>query len=306
MITTFQRSLIKSAGYTWPEIAGYLAYTVVVSFLYVRMGYLFLSIGSVPVTILATAVTLLLSFRNNSAYDRWWEARKIWGSVINQSRTFGMQAMSMVLSPDPEKGVSLKAQDTHQELIYRHLAYVNALRLQLRNKEVLGEIREFLPTKDTERIASAVNIATQLNFLQAETLSMAKAQGLISELNFISLQENLKLLYDFQGAAERIKNTPFPKIYDFGTRLVLWVFLLLLPFALLETFGYRTIFYSCVVSIVFIEVLRLGILMQEPFLDQPNDIPMTSICRNIEIDLRQMLGESVIPSPWKAENGVLM
>jgi ion channel-forming bestrophin family protein len=305
MITTFQRSFIKSADYAWREIAGYLVYTALISFLYKEIELHYLSIGSIPITILATAVTLLLSFRNNSAYDRWWEARNIWGSIINQSRTFSNQIISLI-GENNGQSKSENALSIHKELMHRHLAYINALRLQLRDISDCQEIKGLLSQNDWEQISKAANKATQLNFLQAQTLSKAKAQGLLSEFNLILIHENLKLLYDSQGAAERIKNTPFPKIYDFGTRLVLWSFLCLLPFALLETFGYRTIFFSVVVSIVFIAVIEIGIIMQEPFQNQPNDISMSAICRNIEIDLRQMLGEASVPSPLKPENGILM
>lgn len=306
MITTFQRSLYKSAGYTWPEIAGFLIYTTTITYLYMEMDFSFLAMSPVPVTILATAVTLLLSFRNNSAYDRWWEARKTWGSIVNESRSFATQVMSLVTANDSVRNSSENFHAIHKEIIHRHLAYVHALRLQLRNETDFAEIRELLLPGDWVYINTAVNKCTQLNYLQAEALRTAKAKDQLSDYSFVALHENLKRLYDYQGAAERIKNTPFPKIYDFGTRLVMWAFLAILPFALLGTLGYATIFLSGIVSTVFIEVIRMVLIMQDPFKNKPNDIPMTAICRTIEIDLRQMLGELTIPVPLIAKNGILM
>ncbi len=306
MIITFNRSFLSAAGSTWRELVGYLAYASVVCVLYIELGFRFLPISTTPVTVLGTVVSLLLTFRNNSAYDRWWEARKIWGAITNGSRTFGTQVLSLITPVQPGVVSPGALQALHQELIYRHLAYLHALRLQLRGQTDFGEVQAYLSEQDWQQVASSANKATQLNLLQAQRLAGLKAQGLLTDFSHMTILENLKGFFDQQGAAERIRNTPFPEIYDFCTRLVFWVFLGLLPVALLEDFGYKTIFFSWVVAFVFIEVIKVGIIMQDPFKNRPNDTPMSAICRNIEIDLKQMLGETSVPAPLQAREGVLM
>jgi ion channel-forming bestrophin family protein len=307
MIINFNRSFLNAAVTTWPELVGYLLYTSTICVMYLEWQFSFLPINTTPITVLGTVVSLLLTFRNNSAYDRWWEARKIWGGITNQSRSFGAQLLTLItpVSRDvPLTQSELKG--LRQELIYRHLAYINMLRLQLRNQTSVDEVKQYLSDKDWQQITAASNKATQLNLMQAQTLAKLKIDGLLSDFAHITLLESVKSFYDQQGASERIKNTPFPRIYDFGTRFVFWVFLSLLPIALLEDFGYKTIFFSWIVAFVFIEVIRLGIIMQDPFRNQANDTPMSAICRTIEIDLKQMLGETSLPLPLKAEEGVLM
>jgi ion channel-forming bestrophin family protein len=307
MIITFQRTFLKAAGSTWKELACYLVYTSLVCFLYLELQLHFLPISATPITIIATALTLLLTFRNNSAYDRWWEARKIWGGIVNDSRTFGARVLSLV--GNPPEALLISGQEVsalRREMVYRHLAYINALRLQLRSQTNFDEVRAFLSDREWQAICTASNKATQINRLQAQRLAELRESGALNNYSHFALQDILQRFYDSQGGAERIKNTPFPTIYDFVTRLVFWVFAAVLPFSLLEGFGYKTIFFSWVVAFVFIEVLRIGMIMQDPFRNQPNDTPMSSICRAIEIDLRSMLGETDLPASLPPQDGILM
>ncbi len=143
MIIDFNRSFISAAGSTWRELLGYLLYSLVICVLYIEWHFRFLPINTTPITVLGTVVSLLLTFRNNSAYDRWWEARKIWGGITNHSRTFGVHLMTLITPVRADHALlSADILLIRQQLIYRHLAYINMLRLQLRNQTSFEEVKQ--------------------------------------------------------------------------------------------------------------------------------------------------------------------
>ncbi|MFT5832476.1 MAG: putative membrane protein [Cognaticolwellia sp.] len=270
--------------------------------------------GAIPLGVLGTAVSLFLSFRNSAAYDRWWEARKIWGGIVNASRTFGIQVQNYVT----QNGVKLEHKNNieklHTQLIYRHLAYINALRLALREQhdEYESELNELLEPAELSGILAKANKPTQINNNQAKAIRAIINDDLKDNFQVIEMMKTLEELYTLQGKCERIKNTPFPIYYDAFIRIFLFIFVAFLPLNLIGLFDeisqgidynidWVMIPVAMIVSLMFEIIERVGSYTETPFNNQNQDIPMSALCRTIEIDLREMLDETDIPKPFEVE-----
>ena len=294
------------------------------------------SLPIAPLGTIGIAVAFYIGFKNNQSYDRSWEARKIWGGIVNVSRSFSNQVMSFVSVVHSGEPVSEQAlSEIHRDLIYRHLAWITALRFQLRRKTTDGfgpteltrpymqqtgieamksEISAFLSEDETAAAGGYANAATQILRSQSEQLrKVIEVQKLIDEFRYIAIHELITEMYTLQGKCERIKNTPFPRQYAYFSGVFTWIFVLLLPFGLvgeLATRGPHMIWWAVPLSVVscwiFFTMETVGDASEDPFENYFNDIPMTALCRTIEIDLRQMLGEQDLPEPIKPVFDVLM
>lgn len=296
-----------------------------------------IAIPFLPLSTIGIAVAFYIGFKNNASYDRFWEARKIWGGIVNYSRTWGNQVINFTttyLAKKPTSETELAA--VHQTLIYRHIAWMNALRLQLRqpssfsikvHKSVksLGignperkhwdeEVGNFLPQAEYDCLIEFKNTATQIIRKQGEHLKkLVYEQGLTEDFRHMEMMRVLEEFYNLQGKCERIKNTPFPRQYAFFSKVFTWIFILLLPFGLVgqfadmgHTFIWLTVPFSVLISWVFITMEVVGDNSEDPFEGFINDVPMTALCRTIEIDLREMLGETNLPPKVVAENDILL
>lgn len=297
---------------------GFLSYIIALSsFVYIlqqaeqgrHFDYLLIHLPFGVVAMLATALAIFLAFRNNSAYDRWWEARKIWGGIVNSSRTFGRQVMTLTsLSHEPTEAVAA----FQKELIYRHIAWINALRLQLRKETTWEEIKPLLQPEEFDWAMQRQNRATQLVQKQALRIADGRKQNLIIEPRYLEiLDETLTSLYDLQGKAERIKNTPLPRQYDYFPRVFLFLFVTLLPSGMITELekvdsSWMVIPLATVVSYVFYVLMRVGEFNEDPFEGRFSDTPMTALCRTIEIDMREQLGETDLPPKLEPVDGILM
>lgn len=293
-----------------------------------------LTIPFLPLSTIGIAVAFYVGFKNNSAYDRFWEARKIWGGIVNYSRTWANQVMSFVKAPDVNYSES-DIYQIHKELIYRHLGYINALRLQLRMptsfsikpKGVIKsfmngspekvhwdeEVGIFLQKEEYECVSQRQNSATQIIRKQGMKVAQLQENGFIDDFRHMEMMKVMEEMYNLQGKAERIKKTPFPRQYAYFSRVFTWIFLLLLPFGLVGQFAemghhtvYLTIPFSVIISWIFFTMESVGDGSEDPFEGFINDVPMSALCRIIEIDLREMLLEADIPEQVKPVNNILM
>lgn len=304
-----------------------------------------LQIPWLPLSLIGTAVAFYVGFKNNSAYDRLWEARKIWGGIVNTSRTWGISCRGFVSNqfrnqPASEQEIA----DVCKRLIYRHIAWLYALRSQLlvvkswehaaqggitgrtaatyQNKFGVGlyedevtkkELTDCLAKEELERTIAFQNTATQLLDRQSMELKSLREQDLIDDFRHMELQRMLETFFTHQGKCERIKNYPLPRQYANSSSIFVYIFLFLLPFAMacefekLSDYGvWWSIPFSALVGWVFYMMESVGDYSENPFQGMANDIPMLALCRTIEIDLREMLGEADIPEPIQAKQGVLM
>ncbi len=256
----------------------------------------------IPVSILGGAVAIFLGFRNSSAYDRWWEARKIWGAIGNDSRTFVMQVLSYS-SPNPDKNDEAELKAWQKEMVYRHIGWIYALASHLRKEEYCQELKDWIKEEDKGRLKDKSNIPAQLVLQQGMRIKYALDKGWIEMFRQFEMMGTLSKLYDDQGKSERIKNTVFPYYYNYFTRLFLRLFTILLPFALTPIMGWEVIPVSTAISFVFAILDKTGIITEVPFEGRAADTPMRTLCRGIEIDLREMINDENIPEPEPEEVG---
>jgi len=296
------------------------------------------SIPFVPLSTIGIAVAFYVGFKNNQSYDRFWEARKIWGGIVNYSRTWANQVLSFVDMRYAKEGVTEEEmRSVQKELIYRQMAWMNALRLQLRQqthhsidhskiknsnvyqgrpqeehwKEEVGKF--ILSNEEVQTCIAAKNKATQLIRIQGERLKDICTNGLIEEFRQMEMMGSLEEFYNLQGKCERINGTPLPRQYSFFSTLFVRIFILLLPFGLAGEFSsmghdlsWLSIPFFILIAWIFYTMDVVGETSEDPFENFINDVPMTAMCRTIEIDLRQMLGETDIPPGLKPVDGVLM
>lgn len=266
--------------------------------------------SAAAIGLIATVVGIFIVFRFNEAYQRWWEARILWGGLVNESRTFTRQVVTM-LTPKRASSVGSPqaAAELHQELVYRHLAYCNSLRLSLRRQDDWEELEPFLSRDELRELTGYVNKPTRLNRVQGDRLADILGTDAAQTVLMTEIDETLTRLYDIQGGCERIKSTAFPDEVRFVSRALVWLSAVAVPVAFLSTDReIREVELLAVLAIVlsFMVVEQLGAALKNPFENQDNDTPMTALCRTIEIDLRQQLGETDVPPPIEPVDGVLM
>ncbi|MAN12872.1 MAG: bestrophin family ion channel [Pseudomonadota bacterium] len=249
-----------------------------------------------PLTIFGSALALFLGFRSNSSYQRWWEGRVLWGAMINASRNIARAARNFL--PDPQ------ARDLKREIVKRQIAYVNALRCQLRRQPIGEDVTKFLEEQDTGKALARVNAANGLLDSTGRRIDMARREGMIDTIQQTQMEAVLVDIANAQGGMERLKNTPLPVQYRFLPTIFTHIFCIALPIGLVETLGFATPLGSTVAGLMFLAVLRIGDDLTDPFADTVHDVPMTAMCRTIEIDLLQAIGDPA-PEPHKPVKGVL-
>ncbi|MEP0263456.1 bestrophin family ion channel [Dokdonia sp.] len=306
-----------------------------------------LKIPWTPLALIGTAVAFVIGFQNNAAYGRIWEARKIWGGIVNTSRTLGMYLQDMITNEHAQ--VPIKEEELQKEiktLTYRHIAWMTALRHAMRmpkpwettsnhrtNKEwdilppekestLDKDILPYISESDMAYIMSKNNKQTALLYLQSHHLKALKGKGIIWEFSFLELEGIMQELFNLQGKSERIKNFPYPRQFATLNHFFMWIFVLLLPLALVPQFAeigqeimgkspfigklfvWLSIPFYVIVAWVFHTMERIGRTGENPFEGTANDVPISTIARGIEIDLRQNLGESLedIPEQFPVKN----
>ncbi|HLL93863.1 MAG TPA: bestrophin family ion channel [Spirosoma sp.] len=337
MFTTKRIPFYIAFPFALRSVSLFLAYSVVICLLYSLAGWTFLAIPFVPVATIGTAVAFYVGFKSNSSYDRLWEARRVWGSLTNASRAWGIMTLDYITNRDtnnplPEEGL----QEIRRELIYRHLAFLTALRVQLRQKpvwelhrdpahEVVERIQEFrqcsldkelsrfLPVSQIEQLIRHPNPATILMKQQSAQLRELREGNYLPEYYHVEMERMLAEFYNQQGACERIKSFPFPRQYAFFSYVFVWLFIAVLPFGLLTEMAktsswhvWLTVPFFTVIAWIFNTMEIVGDTSENPFENSINDVPMTAICRNIEIDLRDMLGETELPKRVQSIKNILM
>jgi putative membrane protein len=263
-------------------------YAIVIAVLYEMEHITRISIPiSIP-TILGTVISLLLGFRSNQAYDRWWEARQVWGSIVNDSRTFARQIISFTGNLYEDESIY----KFRQTVIKRQIAWCFGLELLLRKKQPLKGLERWVSKKEMEAISHYNNVPLGLLDQHARDIKIALDKGWINSFQHVELDRTLTRLCDAQGKCERIKNTIFPVTYSLYIHFSLLLFICLLPFGVIEYFGFFEVPLVVAISACFLLIEKMAIHLQDPFENKPTDTPMTTIARGIEKNLNQMLREN--------------
>nr|WKN34715.1 bestrophin family ion channel [Tunicatimonas sp. TK19036] len=249
--------------------------------------------------LLGTALAFFIGFNNNQAYDRWWEARKIWGGLVNDSRSWARGVLYYCSSPDSEKQPPLSQAQTR--MVHRHLAFLYALKANLR-KTNDTTYYQYLSEKEILQLARHSNTHNAILEYQSKDLEWLSQQGHIDGFRFMELNEMIVRFCDGMGKSERIKNTVFPTSYHYFTRLFIWVFVILITIVCAQSIGAWAIMLGWLVGFVFHTTHLIGLSLLNPFDPIPSGIPLDQITRTIEINLLEMLGKAEIPEPVKPIN----
>ncbi|TXF96328.1 bestrophin family protein [Massilia arenae] len=255
-----------------------------------------ITLTTIPFTLIGLPIAIFLGFRNNSAYDRFWEGRKLWGELVLRCRNLARQATSLIDDPRPALA-SNGLQDTRVRVIYRAIAFVHALRDHLRDQPGSPYLATFLLPDEAEDMARAHNKPDSLMRHMGADLQRCIKEGRIEGCLAANIDNTLSALTAAAASCERIKNTPVPYSYTLLLHRTAHIYCFLLPFGLVDSIGFMTPFVVAIVAYTFFGLDALGDELEEPFGTEPNDLPLDAICRAIEIDLRNALRDEHVPPP---------
>ncbi len=320
-------------------------WAVLVSALYEFTPVRAFSIPWLPLSIIGTSVAFYVGFKNNQAYDRLWEGRKIWGGIVNSSRAWGSMVKAYISNQFTDEPMSdEELQALKRKLIYRHIAWLYRLRHQLliptqwehvSLRGHFGEVgqqrlkqygiglyedditdahlKKYLNAEEYNQLAGFKNAATQMIDIQSQELARLRVRELTDDFRQMELQKILNDFYDHQGRAERIKKFPLPRQYGSMSFIFVCIFIFMLPFGMVSEFSkmgtwgiWLSVPFCVMVGWIFVVMELVGDYSENPFEGLANDVPMYSLCRTIEIDLLQQLGETELPQPVEAVRNVLL
>ncbi|MBD1383885.1 hypothetical protein IDJ75_01225 [Mucilaginibacter rigui] len=270
------------------EVIMVTIYAVLIAIMYNSFHFTRISIPIAVPTILGTVISLLLAFKSNQAYDRWWEARTLWGAIVNDTRSLTRQLLTFVDTPyaeDEQKAFC-------ERVAKRQVAWCHSLSRHLRKEDPLQGLERLISAEDIEHVKRYANIPLGLLELQGADLRAAFKLGWITEYQQVAMDETLTRFSNEMGGCERIKNTVFPATYSVYIHLSVLLFVLLLPFGLIEFFGVVEVPLVIAIASSFFLIENMAIHLQDPFENKPTDTPTTTISRNIERDIKQMLKEN--------------
>lgn len=344
MITTRNINFVRIFSWSGHHVIWLSAFMTSVALLY-HYKLLTVFIPWLPIGVIGTAVAFYVGFKNNQAYDRMWEARKIWGGIVNTSRTWGMQVDGYLSDQFAERRVSQhEIQKAKRRLVNRHIKWLYTLREQLLKptewehisqsgkvrrianyfqenygiglvQEELGQVEklELISAEEQAKLSTYKNAATQLINGQSRELMQLRADGMVDDFRHMELVQTLAELYEHQGKCERLKKFPLPRQYAMMSKVFVGIFVFMLPFGLAQELVkmgdwaiWLTIPISTLIGWIFVMMEVVGDYSENPFQGMANDIPMLSLCRTIEIDLLEMMGETEVPSPIPSRKGILM
>ncbi len=312
-----------------------MSWSIVVTSCYAIAGVHALALPWLPMSAIAIAVAFYLGFKNNASYDRLWEARKVYGAIVNASRAWAYGARDLITDRDTQEVPTDDVAAARARMVHRHVAWMDALRHQLRRvapwehsgpaydrirratgvPELTEDLRALLlpnlPEPEVDEALAQINPAARLIANQSRDLAYLRRRGLIDGFAHLHLQQVLQDLISEQGKAERIKNFPFPRQYATVNSFFAAIFAFLLPFGMLGEFAttegslvWLTVPFSTVVSWVFLTADQIGDWSENPFEGLANDVPISTMSRAIERDVRQILDETTLP-PSRQPSGML-
>jgi len=320
---------------SWRFLLVVALWSALVVYIHDFLSFGLISIPIIPLSTIGIAVSLYLGFRSKESYERWWEGRKIWGDIISKSRSFSNQINTLIYDTN---GQSID-KDKKRTFIYRHLAWLYALKKQLHttsrfkknkknrlfqhqmeiNKEICN-LKKYLTKEESESILTMSNPATQILIKQGEALKELVKDGYLDSARHTDISKTISFFYDTQGNCERIKNTPYPRPFAYMGQVFTSIFILLLPLGFLDAFEdegerynvvlhdyymFSIIPFTMLLSWIFFMMEKVSDSMEDPFEKAPNDLPINAMVRTIEIDLKETLGDKDIPSPIKPINDIL-
>ena len=255
--------------------------------------------GIATFTLLGIALSLFLGFRNNASYQRWWEARGLWGQLVYDSRSLTRQVLSFIDEGD-EAG-----QQAQRSMIHLSIAFAHAVRHRLRGTEPWQDIERFVDPSQHAIMHQAKNLPDYIMRLLGKQLGEIRRQGFTSEQMIQNMDERLTSMTIVLAACERIHNTPLPFAYMLLVHRTTYLYCIMLPFGLVASLGWVTPLISAVIAYAFFGLDALSEELEEPFGLAANQLPLTALSRTIEINLLEALGETDIPPDIAPVKGYL-
>lgn len=295
---------------TFPRIAVFTGFSLFVTVAAFYTSIEDYSLTPTPFMLIGLALGIFLGFRNNVAYDRYWEARKLWGSLVNSSRSFARQVQLVVRDPSESDTNGPPTQPIQAELIQRTIAFSHSLRELLRADERRVSLTEdwyrWIPAGERERVLASQNPPQAILGLIGAQLRHAWQQGRIADMHLSLLETTLKDLTDIQGGCERIKNTPFPHVYSVLLHQIAAFYCLFLPLGIIGSVGLMTPVVVMLISHAFMGLDEIGDEIEQPFGTEPNHLPLVALCRTVEINLLEALGATEVPAPLLPQHDILL
>ena len=293
---------------TWKRIVVTTTFSVAMTVFWGVWGLERFTLSTTPFALVGVALSIFLGFRNNTSYDRFWEGRKLWGRMVNVSRSFTRQVLTLVHPGERATPTEKRqARDLAERIVRRQIAYVHALRLHLRDEiwERWAVLDEFIGEDAREALKDESNRPAAITHTTGELLAQAHRRGWIDSLLLSRLDDSMTEITGVQGACERIKATPVPFVYQVLTHRFVGVYCIALTFGIHDTVGLATPLVVAFVSYAFYGLDAIGDEIEEPFGYDPNDLPIMGLSRMIEVNLRQRLGETELPALHQPRNDIL-
>lgn len=260
-------------------------------------------------TVFGTALSILLAFRANTAYQRWWEASGVWAQITGLSRTFARVVVSLGDSKVAAGGASEETVRAWQlRMVRRQVASAHALRLELRRQDDLNDVLRNLDPLEAGEVSAADDRPTVLLGLQSRGVFQGYADGILTGLDNFQLEQALTQISTQQALAERVKAIPLPRQYSGFARTFVWLYAVLFPFTVVGTIpAHRWIVIpaAIVVAFVFGIVERAAAMTENPFENRIQDVPLSAICTTIERDLLELARETNRPPRATPVDGYL-
>lgn len=300
----YVRLLFRVRGSVLPRIWRRVVITTVIAFVLtvieVKYPNFRVSLTPTPFTLIGLALSIFLGFRNNTSYDRFWEGRRLWGALVNTSRTLCRQLQLFLHVRD--QADTAEVRELRRDAVHRVIAFAHALRMSLRREDPFDKLREHLPADEVEALRKERNVPYAIVSQLSRRLQDAWDKGFLDPFHLAQLDRSLGELENIQGGCERIRNTPIPFSYTVLIHRIVGVYCLLMPFGLYETVKMATPFVVMFVSYAFFGLDAIGDEIEDPFGKDLNDLPLLTLSTMIEADLRTRLGEPP-PAPIEPIDG---
>ena len=340
MHTAKNYSLKEVILWTRRDIYFHFVVAFVATAIYHFLNCRWITIPWLPIALMGTAVAFVVGFKNNASYDRLWEARRIWGAIVNASRSWGIMVQDYVTNRHATTSLNDEELSmVKRRLIDRHIAWLTALRYQLREPRVWESrhqvhnieyrnrtysvdehsvpideaIAPFVVDEECALVSKKTNKAAQILALQSSHLKQLLELGYIEDFRHMEMERIIVELYNQQGASERIKNFPYPRQFATLNLYFIKAFVVLIPFGMLQEFDklgdnliWLNIPFSILSAWLFTTLEKIGEVTESPFEGSANDVPITAMARGIEIDLKEMFNYEEIPDPIKPVNNILL
>lgn len=289
------------ASYIFNKVKYDLVYILLLSLTLIVITTMFRGLlPEMPFTIpafIGTAISILLSFKLSQSYDRWWEARKIWGSIVNDSRSFVIQLQTLI-----ERGNDLIV----KKIALRQIAWCYCLGQSLRGLNAMDDLDKFVSPDELTEIKKHNNKPLALLHYHGRDIKSLRENNQLSVFGQIQLDNTLVRLCDAQGKSERIKSTIFPVTYRLFLHAIIYLFVITLSISLRDIGAIFEIPLLLLISAAFLLLEKSATHMQDPFENRPTDTAVTAIARTIEINIKQLLGETDVPQPLTPEKFYLL